>query len=132
MHRNHRILFLVLSLICFVTPSQFEEDFTRGNTDWISRVIISLNKVVDFFRKDYDSVNLDGVFGLRVAEGMYLCCHLNHHILAHTAQFYQDKHNQNEFLFYDKILKFPSTCRAIQSYIFVSHKVTLVLRTSRT
>ncbi len=77
MHRNHRILFLVLSLICFVTPSQFEEDFTRGNADWISRVLISLNKVVDFFRKDYDSVNLDGVFGLRVAEGMYLCCHVN-------------------------------------------------------
>ncbi len=67
--RNHTILFL--SLVYLVTPSH-SEHFTQAKNDWISRVLISLDKVIEFFFRDYDSVNLDGIFGLRVAEGMYL------------------------------------------------------------
>ncbi len=35
----------------------------------VKEVLESLSRLVGFFERDYDSINLDGIFGLRVAEG---------------------------------------------------------------
>lgn len=32
-------------------------------------VISALDRVLDFYERDYKSINLDGIFGLRVAQG---------------------------------------------------------------
>ena len=31
----------------------------------------SMNRVLNFFKRDYKSINLDGIFGLRVEQGEY-------------------------------------------------------------
>lgn len=53
---------LVLSLGSVLPDDQRSKDLTED-------VISSLNRVLEFFKRDYRSINLDGIFGLRVAQG---------------------------------------------------------------
>lgn len=55
-------LLLVLCLGSALPYDQRSEDLKE-------EVISSLNRVLDFFKRDYRSINLDGIFGLRVAQG---------------------------------------------------------------
>lgn len=53
---------LVLSLGSVLPDDQRSKDLTED-------VISSLNRILEFFKRDYRSINLDGIFGLRVAQG---------------------------------------------------------------
>ncbi|KAK3587085.1 hypothetical protein CHS0354_014960, partial [Potamilus streckersoni] len=61
------LLLLVLGIFGiqgFVTPElQNVDDLLARN------VYLALDKMLDFFRKDYSSINLDGLFGLRLGQG---------------------------------------------------------------
>lgn len=46
-------------------------DNQRSNDDLTQEVVSSMNRVLNFFKRDYKSINLDGIFGLRVAQGEY-------------------------------------------------------------
>lgn len=37
--------------------------------DYLSAVLRSIDKLIDFYEIDYHSLNVDGLFGLRVLEG---------------------------------------------------------------
>jgi len=42
----------------------------QGSDDNLTQeVVSSMNRVLNFFKRDYKSINLDGIFGLRVAQG---------------------------------------------------------------
>ena len=41
----------------------------QENDGLTQQVISALNRVLDFYHRDYKSINLDGIFGLRVAQG---------------------------------------------------------------
>ena len=41
----------------------------KSYVNYADRVLNALEKVVGFFAQSYQDINLDGVFGLRVAEG---------------------------------------------------------------
>ena len=40
-----------------------------GGISWIEVTLEALERAVGFFERNYDSINLDGFFGLRIAEG---------------------------------------------------------------
>ena len=44
-------------------------DNQRSDDDLTQEVVSSMNRVLSFFKRDYKSINLDGIFGLRVAQG---------------------------------------------------------------
>ena len=44
-------------------------DNQRSNDDFTQELVSSMNRVLNFFKRDYKSINLDGIFGLRVAQG---------------------------------------------------------------
>ena len=46
-------------------------DNQRSNDDLTQEVMSSMNRVLNFFKRDYKSINLDGIFGLRVAQGEF-------------------------------------------------------------
>lgn len=43
--------------------------FDQRNNAMTEEVISALDRVLDFYERDYKSINLDGIFGLRVAQG---------------------------------------------------------------
>ena len=43
--------------------------FDQRNNAMTEEVISALDRVLDFYERDYKSINLDGSFGLRVAQG---------------------------------------------------------------
>ena len=55
-------ILLVLFLGSVLPYDQKSDDLTED-------VISSLSRVLDFYDRDYKSINLDGIFGLRVAQG---------------------------------------------------------------
>ena len=70
------ILFLVNTVFTFANgaPSgQYLETGQIKDNNLIVKVLGTLKRLVDFFARDYDSINLDGIYGLRVAEGKYTC-----------------------------------------------------------
>lgn len=46
-------------------------DNQRNDGDLTQEVVSSMNRVLNFFKRDFKSINLDGIFGLRVAQGWY-------------------------------------------------------------
>lgn len=46
--------------------------FDQRNNAMTEEVISALDRVLDFYERDYKSINLDGIFGLRVAQGALL------------------------------------------------------------
>lgn len=46
-------------------------DNRRSDDDLTQEVVSSMNRVLNFFKRDFKSINLDGIFGLRVAQGWY-------------------------------------------------------------
>ena len=44
-------------------------DNQRSHDDLTQEIVSSMNRVLNFFKRDYKSINLDGIFGLRVAQG---------------------------------------------------------------
>lgn len=58
-------ILLVLFLGSVLPYDQKSDDLTED-------VISSLSRVLDFYDRDYKSINLDGIFGLRVAQGALL------------------------------------------------------------
>ncbi|XP_022798729.1 UPF0764 protein C16orf89-like [Stylophora pistillata] len=46
--------------------------FDQRNDAMTEEVISALERVLDFYEREYKSINLDGIFGLRVAEGALL------------------------------------------------------------
>lgn len=64
---NRKIFILLLfwlSLGCFGASSEHE--------NLAKQVIFRLHKTLDFLEKDYESVNLDGLFGIRISEGVFI------------------------------------------------------------
>ena len=63
--------FLVVVFSCFLVGSVDLSKLHSRKTymNYLDKVLIALEKVIRFFAEDYQDVNLDGVFGLRVAEG---------------------------------------------------------------
>jgi hypothetical protein len=56
---------LTFLLLCFGSALPDNQE----SNDLKQEVISSMNRVLDFFKRDYKSINLDGIFGLRVAQG---------------------------------------------------------------
>ena len=61
-----RLTFLLVLYFGSVLP-----DNQRSNDDLTQEVVSSMNRVLNFFKRDYKSINLDGIFGLRVAQGEF-------------------------------------------------------------
>lgn len=59
------ITFLLVLYFGSALPNQ------RSNDDLTQEVLSSMIRVLSFFKRDYKSINLDGIFGLRVAQGEY-------------------------------------------------------------
>ncbi|RNA03266.1 hypothetical protein BpHYR1_041487 [Brachionus plicatilis] len=38
----------------------------------IKQIVFRLDKAIDFFEQDYESVNLDGLFGIRISQGVFI------------------------------------------------------------
>ena len=51
---------------CVTKPSTVSAD---SNTHLLDDVMTGLENVVNFFSEDYSSVNVDGLFGLRITQG---------------------------------------------------------------
>ena len=64
--KRHSALALWLSFAVLLHSTVSND---RKNNDLTQEVISSLNRVLDFYHRDYKSINLDGIFGLRVAQG---------------------------------------------------------------
>lgn len=60
-----------LLLVCIISGRTDSSNHQTGKTymTYVDRVQIALEKVIGFFAANYRDINLDGVFGLRVAEG---------------------------------------------------------------
>lgn len=54
-------------LLIFYWGSVLPSD--QRNNAMTEEVISALDRVLDFYERDYKSINLDGIFGLRVAQG---------------------------------------------------------------
>lgn len=68
---------LLCNLPCAGGESPIEHHLTsrpshRGH--WLERVLEALESATGFFEKNYDRIILDGIFGLRIAEGTALFC----------------------------------------------------------
>lgn len=57
--------------LCIAFLSQATLPYEK-NDDLVQNLIYALNRVLDFYHRDVMSVNLDGIFGLRVAQGAFL------------------------------------------------------------
>ena len=71
--RYLEVLLIVESLIISgrgARSGKYLRNYNRGN-DLIHKVLESLKRLIFFFERDYDSINLDGIYGLRLAEGEY-------------------------------------------------------------
>ena len=63
--KSHSAVALCLSFVVFLAPAI---PYDRNDYD-PQEVISSLSRVLDFYHREYKSINLDGIFGLRVAQG---------------------------------------------------------------
>ena len=66
------VLFLVNTVFTFgngTLSGQYLETGQIKDTNLIAKVLGTLKRLIDFFARDYDSINLDGIYGLRIAEG---------------------------------------------------------------
>lgn len=63
-----KVCVLLVLLISQSLYSTSHKNHNGGQVD-VSRILSSLEKVVDFYARNIDKVNLDSIFGLRVAEG---------------------------------------------------------------
>lgn len=59
-------LALWLSFVVLLGPTLCDD---QENEVLTQQVFSALNRVLDFYRRDFKSINLDGIFGLRVAQG---------------------------------------------------------------
>ena len=64
--KPHSAIALCLSFVVLLVPAS---PYDRNDYDSQDQVISSLNRVLDFYRREFKSINLDGIFGLRVAQG---------------------------------------------------------------
>ena len=58
------LTFLFVSYLGSALPAN-----QRSDDDLTQEVVSSIDSVLNFFKRDYKSINLDGIFGLRVAQG---------------------------------------------------------------
>lgn len=58
-------LFLVIDVLTKIQTQGIEEKFTIDT----NRVFLALEKVVSFYERNVDTLNLDAYFGLRIAQG---------------------------------------------------------------
>lgn len=58
------VLVFLYQLVCYVHLTQIED-----TTALLSRVLKAFDKSLDFFEENVNEMNLDGIFGLRLAEG---------------------------------------------------------------
>lgn len=65
--RGNSYLLLALCL-CFVALLK-ATPVLEANDDVAQKVISALNNALNFYHRDFRSINLDGIFGLRVAQG---------------------------------------------------------------
>lgn len=68
--RGNSYLLLALCL-CFVALLK-ATPVLEANDDVAQKVISALNNALNFYHRDFRSINLDGIFGLRVAQGAFL------------------------------------------------------------
>lgn len=62
------LLALCLCLVALLKATPVLE----ANDDVAQKVISALNNALNFYHRDFRSINLDGIFGLRVAQGAFL------------------------------------------------------------
>ncbi len=61
-----------LLMLCLGTPSMeksFDDEKSMSSEDLLSKTLSALERAVAFYSKDYDKVNLDTIFGLRMCQG---------------------------------------------------------------
>ena len=49
--------------------NQDQPNSQGDRVNWLNESLTALEKAIGFFEKNYDQINLDGIFGLRVAQG---------------------------------------------------------------
>ena len=59
-------LFLVFDVFTKIQTQGIEEEFSIDR----NRVVLALEKVVSFYERNGDTLNLDAYFGLRIAQGL--------------------------------------------------------------
>ena len=72
--RTRKMVGFRVKLLTFLLVLYFGSalpDNQRSNDDFTQEVVSSMNRVLNFFKRDYKSINLDGIFGLRVAQGEF-------------------------------------------------------------
>ena len=67
--RPSALIALWLSFVVLLRPTLCEDHPDQENEVLTQQVFSALNRVIDFYRRDFKSINLDGIFGLRVAQG---------------------------------------------------------------
>ena len=68
-HKRPSALALWLSFVVLLRPTLCDDHPDQENEVLIQQVFSALNRAIDFYRRDFKSINLDGIFGLRVAQG---------------------------------------------------------------
>lgn len=69
LHKRPSALALWLSFVVLLQPTLCDDHPDQENEVLTQQVFSALNRAIDFYRRDFKSINLDGIFGLRVAQG---------------------------------------------------------------
>ena len=69
LHKRPSALALWLSFVVLLRPTLCDDHPDQENEVLTLQVFSALNRAIDFYRRDFKSINLDGIFGLRVAQG---------------------------------------------------------------
>ena len=69
LHKRPSALALWLSFVVLLRPTLCDDHPDQENEVLTRQVFSALNRAIDFYRRDFKSINLDGIFGLRVAQG---------------------------------------------------------------
>ena len=69
LHKRPSALALWLSFVVLLRPTLCDDHPDQENEVLTQQVFSALNRAIDFYRRDFKSINLDGIFGLRVAQG---------------------------------------------------------------
>ena len=63
------LTFSSLVLLAFLWPDLVLGGH-HGRESPVHNVLVALRRAVEFYERDYCDINLDGIYGLRVAEGI--------------------------------------------------------------
>ncbi|GFO32867.1 upf0764 protein c16orf89-like protein, partial [Plakobranchus ocellatus] len=72
---------IVLLVLCFLS-FRYASSYARNDAD-MQQLLHALEKLLNFFQKDYRHLNLDGFFGLRVLEGQLQLLISEHSVGGH-------------------------------------------------